>query len=150
MNTYLKVNFNGITVNPNRLYVQITTETLSASYLDISYDEFNNEIYKFFEIPQLILFSDVIPTATRIKFTANGFEIRLKKVKSLFWPKLCLDPETGEPIKIPWIKHFVEDDMRLLKFILEFHVTTCPTWHESFPPSGSPAHTILFVMRLLP
>merc|ERR1712130_560808 len=76
LSTYLKVNFNGITVNPSRLFVQITAETLSVSYLDISYDDFDHEIYKYFEIPQIILFSDVIPTATKIKFSASGFEIR--------------------------------------------------------------------------
>ena len=25
----------------------------------------------------------------------------------MFWPKPFLDPETGEPIKMPWLKHFV-------------------------------------------
>ena len=93
----------------NRLNVQITAETLSVSYVDVTYDEFNNEIITYFEIPRLLLFSDVIPNATKIKFNANGFEIRLKKVKRLFWPKPCVDPETGEPLKMPWLKHYVEE-----------------------------------------
>ena len=109
LNTYFKVNFNGIEVIPSRVYIQITAETLSVSYLDVSYDEFSNEIFTLFEIPQQLLFSDVIPNATKVTFSANGFQICLKKAKSMFWPKPFLDSNTGEPIKMPWLKHFVDE-----------------------------------------
>lgn len=109
LNTYFKVNFNGIEVIPSRAYIQITAETLSVSYLDVSYDDFSNEMFTLFEIPQQLLFSDVIPNATKVTFSANGFQICLKKAKSMFWPKPFLDPKTGEPIKMPWLKHFVEE-----------------------------------------
>ena len=109
LNTYFKVNFNGIEVIPSRAYIQITAETLSVSYMDVSYDDFSNEMFTLFEIPQQLLFSDVIPNATKVTFSANGFQICLKKAKSMFWPKPFLDPKTGEPMKMPWLKHFVEE-----------------------------------------
>ena len=90
-------------------YICVQPKTLDFTYLDVNYDEQEIEMFTLIKIPTLHLFSEVIPKQTKLKFSAKGVEIKMKKVKNIFWSKPCIDPDTGEPMKYSWLKLAVED-----------------------------------------
>ena len=106
----LNFNFNKIVkILPSRLNIKVNSKSFDLSYLDISYEN-SVEIVKLFQIPSLTFFSEVIPNETKINFTPNDLKVHLTKNKAIFWPKICIDPESLQPIKIPWLKHEALED----------------------------------------
>ena len=94
----------GPEVIPNQAWIVVGPKNLEFSYLDIIQDETGQDIYSLVQIPKLTLFSEVMPQETRIKFSPQAVEVRLKKAKSLFWPKPCINTLTNEPVKYSWMK----------------------------------------------
>ena len=96
--------FHGMTIKASKLYIKVDLNLLQFHYLHQCQQK---EFFDLFKIPDLVLYSHVVPQETEVKVKPTYVEVIMKKVHQLNWLKPCFDPQTQKGVSYPWLKHSV-------------------------------------------
>ena len=99
----LTFQFHGMTVKASKLYIKVDTNLFQFHYLHPE----QKELFNLLKIPDLVLYSQVIPQETVVIVKPTYVEVRMKKVHQLIWPKPCFDHTAQKGVSFPWLKHNV-------------------------------------------
>ena len=86
------------------LYLSVTKEFVQLEYLEIGHITNGEEEFRHHKLPQLNLYGTVCPQKTDVKFCGRQVVIVLVKVNPCFWKQATIDPATGKPVKLSWMK----------------------------------------------
>ena len=85
-------------------FLSVESQSLTFEYLEIAHTIEKAEKYRHHSIPKICLYGAVDPQKSEVKLNGKEILVKLGKVNRCFWQYPTVDPETGKPRKVAWIK----------------------------------------------